>query len=185
MKKFFCSLLTLAVLLISATTLAASKETIPANADLTAVKRLAVALPMHYKTATAEPTVAELTQIMFDASKSTRFYVISYDEIAANIQRETGVDIKALSDLEARKIFAANIARYADAFVTVTTINSEDDVQLYFEVQNAANGEFLYVLTSKGGIGKNSADYLKACENFYSKFNSAVEKQLKAARKKK
>lgn len=186
MKKIFCSLLILATLLISATALAAYRENIPENADLTAVKRLAIALPMHYKTEDAEPTLEEFTQIVFDASKSSRIYVISYEDIAASILKDTGVDITALSDLESRRIFNENVANYADAFLTVTTANNSKKVQFFFEVQKATGDQLLYLLTTQSGeIGKNSKDYLKACENFYSRFNAAIEKNLKDSSKKK
>lgn len=180
MKKIFSVLLLLAVMLTSTVAMAAFKETVTEGADIASIKRLAVALPMHYKVEDAEPTLEEFTQVIFNASRAARCYVISYDEIAANIQRDTGVDIKNLQDTEARQNYNANISKYADAFVVVTTANNSNKVQFFFEIFDAKTGELVYLLTTQSGsIGKNSKDYGKACEDFYKKFDSAAEKSLK------
>lgn len=185
MKKIFSTLLLLAVMLTSTVAMAAFKETVSEGADIASIKRLAVALPMHYKVEETEPTVEEFTQIIFDASRAARCYVISYDEIAANIQRDTGVEIKNLQEEESRKIYKDNVSKYADAFVIVTTANNGKKVQFFFEIFDAKSGELVYILTTQNGtIGKNSKDYGKACEDFYKKFDSAAEKNLKEQQKK-
>ena len=176
----------LAALLISTTALAAYKETVTEGADLGAVKRLAVALPDYYRTEIVEPDFNDFIQIVFDASKSSRLYVISYDEIAANILRDTGVDIKALEFLEARKVYEENISKYADAYLRVTVANNPKKVQFFFDVQPASAGDPIYILTTQSGsIGKNSKDYLKACEEFYTRFGAAIDKYLKDSKKRK
>ena len=96
MKKFFVALLMLAVMLTSTVAMAAYRETITENANIASIKRLAIAFPKYFKSEIAEPTAEEFTQIIFDASRAARCYVISYDEIADNIQRDTGVDITSL-----------------------------------------------------------------------------------------
>ena len=185
MKKIFSALLLAVMLLTSTAAFAAYKEDIPEGADLASVKRLAIAFPQHYKVEDTEPTADEFAKVIFAASRVARCYVISYDEIAANILRDTGVDITALSDLEARKIYNENVAKYADAFLTVATANNIKKVQFFFEVQNAQSGEMVYLLTTQNGeLGKNSKDYLKACENFYKQFDKAAEKSIKDAAKK-
>ncbi len=185
MKKIFSALLLAVLLLTSTAAFAAYNEEIPEGADIAAVKRLAITLPQHYKVEDAEPTTEEFAKLILEASKVARCYVISYDEIAANIQRDTGVDIKSLSDLDARKIYSENVAKYADAFLTVTTANNSKKVQFFFEVQNAQSGEMVYLLTTQSSeIGKNSKDYLKACENFYKQFDKAAEQSIKNASKK-
>lgn len=185
MRKIFSSLLLLALMLISTAAFAAYKETIPEGADIAAVKRLAIALPMHYKVEEAEPTTEEFTKLIFEASKVARCYVISYEEVAENILKDTGVDIRQLDDLDSRKVFNENVGKYADAFLTVTTANNSKKVQFFFEVQNAQSRDYIYIFTSQSGtIGKNSKDYLKACESFFKRFDSAAEKSLKDAKKK-
>lgn len=186
MKKIFSTLLILAVMLTSTVAMAAFKETITPGVDITTIKRLAIALPDHYKVEATEPTRDELTQIIFDASKISRGYVISYDEIAANILRDTGVDIKFLPEKERKKAYLENISKYADAFLVVTTANGKPTVQFFFEVYDAKTGNLDYVLTTMNkSIGKNPADYQKACEDFYKKFDSAIEALIKKAQKKK
>lgn len=185
MKKIFATLLMLAVMLTSTVAMAAFKETISENADIAAVKRLAVALPMHYKIEDAEPTVEEFTRIISDAGKVARCYVISYDEMAKNIKNDTGVEIDSLQEEDARKAFSASVGKYADAYVLVTTANNNKKPQFFFEVFDAKSGDLIYVLTTQSrNIGKNSKDYGKACEDFYKKFDAAAEKSLKDAQKK-
>lgn len=185
MKKFFVTVLMLAIFLTSTVAMAAFKETVTEGADIASIKRLAVALPMHYKSEETEPTVEEFEQIIFNSSKAARCYVISYDEIAANIKRDTGVDIKSLKDADARKTYNANIAKYADAFVTVTTANNSKKTQFFFEVQEAKNAELVYLLTTQSSdFGKNLKGYSRACEDFYKKFDAAAEKNLKDQQKK-
>ena len=185
MKKIFSALLLLAIFLTSTVAMAAFKEEVTEGADIASIKRLAVTLPMHYKAEDTEPERAEFTQIIFNASKAARCYVISYDEIAANIARDTGVDIKNLQDVDARKTFNANISKYADAYILVTTANNSKKVQFFFEVYDAKSNELVYLLTTQSSeIGKNSKDYGKACENFYKKFDAAAEKNLKDQQKK-
>ncbi len=184
MKKIFGTLLILAVMLTSTVAMAASRETTYEGADLSTIKRLAVALPMYYRVETAEPTFEEFTNIIFDASKVAHGYVISYDEIAANIKRDTGVDIKSLSNEEALKTYNDNIAKYADAFIVVTVINSHQAVQFFFDVKDAQSKNFVYGLRyGTRSIGKNSNDYKKACETFYKKFDKAIDKSIKKAQK--
>ena len=185
MKKFFATILMLAIFLTSMVAMAAFKEEVTEGADIASIKRLAVALPMHYKVEDAEPTLEEFTKIIFDASKAARCYVISYDEIATNIQRDTGVDIKSLQPADSRKNYAANISKYADAFVVVSTANNSKRIQFFFEVFDAKSGDLVYYLTTQSNsIGKNSKDYGKACEDFYKKFDAAAEKNLKDQQKK-
>ena len=185
MKKIFATLLMLAVMLTSTVAMAAFKEDVAEDADIAAIKRLAVALPMHYKSEDAEPTVEEFTRIIFDASKVARCYVISYEDIARNIKNDTGVEIESLQEEDARKAFSASVGKYADAYVVVTTANNNKKPQFFFQVFDAKSGDLLYVLTTQGGgIGKNSKDYGRACEDFYKKFDAAAEKNLKDAQKK-
>ena len=185
MRKIFCTVLMLAIFLTSTVAMAAYKEDVTEGADIASIKRLAIALPQHYKVEDTEPSLEEFEQIIFNASKAARCYVISYDEIAANIKRDTGVDIKNLQDLDARKTYNDNIAKYADAFVTVTTANNSKKIQFFFEVQDAKNAELVYLLTTMSSdFGKNLKGYTKACEDFYKKFDAAAEKNLKEQQKK-
>lgn len=185
MRKLVATVIMLVVALSASAVLAAFKETIPEDANITAVKRLAIALPMHYKSADAEPSVDEFTKIIFNASKISKEAVISYDEIAQNIMIDTGVDIKALQDEDSRKAYNASIAKYADSYLLVTTANNDKRTQFFFEIYDAKTGDLVYVLTTQNAsVGKNSKDYTRACEEFYRQFDAAVEKTIKDAKKK-
>ena len=185
MRKFFSSLLMMLILLTSTAAFAAYTETVEEDADLAAVKRLAIDLPDYYKVEEAEPTVEVFTENFYTASKAARCYVISYDEIANNIKKDTGIDITALNYMERKKVYRENVGKYADAFVVATIANNSSKPQFFFEVRNASDSSMLYVLSSQSGdIGKNEKDYVKACEDFYKKFDAAAEKSLKDSKKK-
>ncbi len=180
MKKIITSLLMASILLISSVAMAAYNETVVEGADIGSIKKIAIALPMHYKVEDAEPTLEELTKIVFEASKRTRFIVVSYDEIVQNIKNDTGVDITTLTENELRKVYAENISKYADAYITMTSANNNDRVIFFFDVQNAADSEPMYQLqTQDRRFTKDTAGYTKACEDFFKKFDAAVQKALK------
>lgn len=184
MKKIFATLLMLAVMLTSTVAFAAFKEDITEGSKLDLYQRIAVALPMHFKAEATEPTTNEFTNIIFDAHKASKRFIISYSDIADNIMRETGVDIVSLDAEKSRKIYNENIAKYADAYVVVTTANNIKKTQFFFEVFDAKTGELIYNLTIQGGgLKKTSKDYGRACEDFYTKYDLAAAKQIKEAKK--
>ena len=185
MKKFFCSLLMATIFLVSSTAMAAFEETVPKDADLGSIKTLAVALPMHYKVEATEPNAEEFAEIIYNASRVSTHQTISYDDIVDNIWKDSRVDIKALNDSESRKIFNENVAKYADAYVTVTSANNNKSVQFFFEVRDSQSGDMLYVITIQSrAFGKNLKGYTRACEEFYKKFDVAAEKSMKKSKKK-
>ena len=185
MKKIFSVLLMLAVMLTSTVVFAAFKEDITEGAKLDRYQRLAVALPMHFKSEATEPTLTEFTNIIFDASsRNSNRFIISYNDIANNIMRDTGVDIVSLQDEKSRQIYKENIAKYADAYVVVTTANNIQKTQFFFEVFDAKTGELVYNLSIQGGgLKKTSKDYGSACGDFYRKFDLAAKIQIKEAEK--
>lgn len=184
MKKIFSALLLTAILLVSSVAMAAYSETIPEDSDIGSVKRLAIAFPRHYKTMDTEPTAEELSEIMFFASKVARCYVISYSDIAENIKKDTGIDIKSLGVNEAQKVFEQNVGKYADGFVLVTTATNSKKVQYFFDVEKP-DGTLVYSLTSQTGeYGRELKGYRKSCEDFYKRFDAAAEKKIKDDEKK-
>ncbi|MBQ9441385.1 MAG: coenzyme F(420) biosynthesis enzyme [Selenomonadaceae bacterium] len=189
MKKIFTALLLTAMLLISSVAFAAYNETVPEDSEISSVKRLAIAFPRHYKTLETEPTDTELSSIMANASRVARCYVISYDEIAADIKKDTGVDINELEYNEAEKVFESNVGKYADAFVVVTTATNGKKVQYFFDVYKPDETAVYSLTTQSGDWSRDLKGYTKACEDFYKKFDAAAEQKLKdeekQARKKK
>lgn len=185
MKKIFSAVLLTAMLLVSSVAMAAFTETVPENSEIASIKRLAIAFPRHYKTMDTEPTAEELANIMANAARVARCYVVPYDEIAANIKKDTGVDIKELDVNKAQEVFEKNVGKYADGFVIVTTATNSKKVQYFFDVTKADNGNLVYSLTTQtGDIGRDLKGYTKACEDFYKKFDAAAEKNIKELEKK-
>lgn len=185
MKKIFSALLMTIFLLTSATALAAFKETIPEGADLGAVKRLAIAWPQHYKVEDTEPTDEEYAQLLYEASKVARCYVASYDEIAAQIKKDTGIDIKTLERREARKVFEENVGKYADAYFVATTANNNRNTQFFYAVYKPGDNSLIYEYTSQVGMaGKSAKDYRRDAESFYKQFDLTAIKVTKEAAKK-
>lgn len=177
----------LAVLLTSSIALAAFVEHIAEDVDLTTVKRIAVAYPQYYRTTFDEPTINELTNDLYKAGKAvSHINIISYEEIASAIRRDTGVDILSLEVDEAEKVFKENIAKYADAYVVETISNGPDHPTLLFYVYNATDSAIMYnYATQSRYIGKKTKDYKKSAEDFFKQFNTAAEKKLSKAERKK
>ena len=186
-RKFFAALTLLAVLLTSSLTFAAFEENIEEDADLKAVKKLAVAYPSYYKVAEEEPSISELVQDSYSAGKLvSNFDIISYAEVAAAILRDTGVDLTSLNALEAEKLFIANIGKYADAYVVETVTNGANRPWLFFYVYNAADSKLMYTYSVQSRyINKNAKDYQKAAEDFYKQFAEAADKTLSKEERKK
>lgn len=186
MKKFALSLLVVALMILMARpTFAAVGEEIMVGENLGAINRLAVAMPNHNKDITTpkEPNLDELLLIL-DASaisaKTKNYSVISCTDIAATIRQDTGVDLNAVDYKEANKVFDDNIAKYADAYVVLTTANSQKSSTFFFEVRNAQTGDIMYNFITKAG--KDTGGYTNACTEFFRRLDLAVEKQRKASK---
>lgn len=187
MKKFLTALAMSVVLFTSSIALAAYEETIEEDADLPSVKKIAVAFPNYYKMEDKEPTINELTREIYEAGKysSTR-EIISYDDVASAIRRDTGIDIYKLDVVEAEKVYNANVAKYADSYVVATFANNSGRPWIFYYIYNAADQKLMYAYSIQSKlIGKNTKDYRKSAENFYKQFdNAAVENLSKEERKK-
>ena len=180
MKKFFVALMMLAVFLTSSVALAAYEENVQENADLAAVKKIAIAYPSYYKVAETEPEIADLTRDLYNAGRltSTR-EVVSYEDVAAAIRRDTGIDIRSLDLPEAEKVFKKYVSRYADAYVVTTFANNSNSPWVFFNVYNAADSELMYTYTMQSRIiGKNAKDYGRCAEQFFRQFDTATAQNL-------
>ena len=181
LKKFSLAILTALLLFTSSKVFAANNlEQIIDGADLTTIKRLAVARPNHYKVPgiSDEPTLETLIELIDSYDKAKNFTLIPYTEIVAAIKEDTGVDITTLDYKDEKNGFADNVGKYADAYVTLTTVNNDDPTIFMFKVQNAQTGDIMYLLKVRNGVyGKNSKGYNGACEAFYKAFDAAIDKQ--------
>ena len=169
-----------AIILTSSIALAAYEENIEEDADLTTIKTVAIAMPNFYRIDEKEPTLEEFTKSIYAVGRDTSAHdIISYEEIAGNIRRDTGVDIYSLDAVEAEKIFNMNIAKSADTYMIATVANNSGKPWLFFYVYNAADSKLLYTYSiQSNSIGKNSKDYNKAAESFYRQFDETSSKNL-------
>ena len=161
-----------AVMIVSSSALAAFEENIEEGANLAAVKKLAVAMPNYYKIADAEPEIHDLMRDIYNAGRLTStLELLSYEDVAAAIRRDTGVDIL--------KQYNKNIPRYADAYVIATIANNSDSPWLFFYVYNAADGKLMYTYSSQSRLtGKNARDYGKVSEEFFKQLDVAAKQGL-------
>jgi len=179
-KKFFAALMMLAVFVTASVASAAFQENVEEDADLSTVKKLAIAMPNYYKEADTEPNMPDLIREIYNAGRLTStIEIISYDDIAAAIRRDTGVDIFSLDVPEAEKVYNANISRYADAYVISTITNSAKIPWLFFYVYNAKDQKLMYTYSFQSRLtGKNLRDYGKAAGEFFKQFDTATANSL-------
>ena len=188
MKKFVQMLLIMCMVVFGAQSAFANadKVTIQEGADITSVKRIAVAAPLYMPANDKAPSKEVLTQILADASKVSRSYVISYDAVAEGIKTAANVDIKALDRRQAAKIYKENVANYADAYVVLTVANSSRTT-FFFDVFKVGTNELLYTYEIRANKSEEDsvATFNNLCEQFYKHLDRSAEEQLKAKRKKK
>ena len=185
-KKIFTAFFFVAIFFISATTFAAYEETITEGADFSSLKTFAIALPSHYKIEATEPTAEEFADILSNASRLANFKVLSYDEVVDLVWKDARVELKALQGPEAAKIFNQYVYKYADAYILLTSANNNKHTQFFFEVRKTSDGSLLYVFNTQSKFySKDLKGYTRACEEFYKRFNSVMEKAIKDSGKKK
>lgn len=161
------------------------RVTIQEEADIAAVKRLAIAAPLYQQVGTDAPDKATLTQVVYDASKVSRSYVISYNEVAAGIKTASNVDIKSLDRRQASKVFKENVANYADAYVVLTVANN-NRTTFFFDVYKVGTNALLYSyeIQANRGEGNNVETFMNLSEQFYKHFDRSAAEQQKDSKKK-
>ena len=159
----------------------AAAETIDNGAELARVKRLAIGYPDYYKTLEKEPTTEEFIKAIFDASKVARTYIISYDEMATHIKQDTGIDIKVIPKMDARRIFKEQVYKYADGYLIVTLANNSR-VTMFCDVYAVNTNERVYSLQipgNKSDDSKNFKSYKTLAEEFFRTFDRAAQAEAK------
>ena len=154
----------------------AAAETIDNGAELARVKRLAICYPDYYKTLEKEPTTDEFIKAIYDASKVARTYIISYDDMATHIKQDTGIDIKVIPKMDARRIFKEHVYKYADAYLIVTLANNSSDV---YAVNTNERVYSLQVPGNKSDDSKNFKAYKALAEEFFRTFDKAAQTEAK------
>ena len=180
MKKFLTALMMLAVFVTSSVAFAAFEETIEEDANLVAVKKMAIAFPNYYKTEDAEPEIYDFAKDVYNAGRFTSSReIISYEDVASAIRRDTGIDIHSLDVPEAEKVYNKNVGRYADSYVIVTVTNNSKRPWLFFYVYNAADGKLMYTYSIQSNVlDKSAKDYGKAAEDFFKQFDTTAKKNM-------
>ena len=188
MKKIVQMLLIACMVVLSTQVAFANsdKETIQDGANLVTVKRLAVASPLYQQLDTNAPNKDLLTQIVYDSSRVTRSYVVSYDTVAEGIKKSANIDIKSLDRRQAAKAFKEHVADYADAYVVLTVANSSR-TSFFFDVYKAGSNQLLYSyeITANSSENDSVATFTNLSEQFYKHFERAAQEQLKETTKKK
>ena len=180
MKKFFAALMMLAVFVTSSIASAAYEENIEDDVDLGAVKKIAVAYPNYYKIEEAEPEIYDLAKDIYNSGRFTSSReIVSYEDVAAAIRRDTGIDIYSLDIPEAEKVYAQHIKRYADTYVVTTVTNNSKRPWLFFYVYDANDSKLMYTYSIQSNVlDKSAKDYAKAAEDFFKQFDETAKKNM-------
>ena len=162
------------------------KATIQDGADITTVKRLAVASPLYQQLDTKAPSKEMLTQIVYDSSRVARSYVVSYDTVAEGIKKANNIDIKALDRRKSAKAYKEHVADYADAYVVLTVANNSRTT-FFFDVYKAGSNQLLYSyeIAANRSEGDTVDTFTNLSEQFYKHFERSAQDQLKDNSKKK
>ena len=169
-----------AVFMTSSVALAAYEESIEDDADLNAVKKMAVAYPNYYRTEETEPEIYDFTKDIYNAGRFTSSReIVSYEDVVAAIRRDTGIDIHSLDVTEGEKVYKEHISRYADSYVIATVTNNSKRPWLFFYVYNAADSKLMYTYSVQSNVlDKTAKDYGKAAEDFFKQFDATAKKNL-------
>ncbi|MBQ7454644.1 MAG: hypothetical protein IJS69_06320, partial [Selenomonadaceae bacterium] len=172
MKNFFAALAMLAVMITSSVAMAAFAENIEEGAQLSKIKRLAIAMPNYYKVEDNEPHLHDLLRDIGNVGKmSSTLEIIAYDDIASNIRRDTGIDILSLDVPEAEKVYNKYVSRYADAYLIMTITNNSKVPEIFYYVYDAADQQLMYTYRLQSRLtGKNLRDYGRATAEFFEQF---------------
>ena len=187
MKKFFVLLTMTAILMLSSIAFAAFEESIEDDVDLGAVKKIAIAYPNYYKIEEAEPEIYDLAKDIYNAGRFTSSReIVSYEDVAAAIRRDTGIDIHSLDVPEAEKVFNQHVSRYADTYVITTVTNNSKRPWLFFYVYNSADSKLMYTYSIQSNVlDKTAKDYGKAAEDFFKQFDTTAKRNMSKEERKK
>ena len=187
MKKFLAVLIMLAMFMTSSIASAAYEESIEDDVDLGAVKKIAIAYPNYYKIEEAEPEIYDLAKDIYNSGRFTSSReIVSYEDVAAAIRRDTGIDIYSLDIPEAEKVYNKNISRYADTYVITTVTNNSKRPWLFFYVYNSADSKLMYTYSIQSNVlDKTAKDYAKAAEDFFKQFDETAKKNMSKEERKK
>ena len=179
-KKFFVAVMMLVMMLTSSIASAAFEEMVEEDADITTVKKIAVAFPNYYKTEDTEPDIYDFAREVYNAGRFTSSReIIAYEDVVSSIRRDTGIDIHSLDVVEAEKIYKQYISKYADTYVIATVTNSAKRPWLFFYLYNAADSKLMYTYSVQSNVlDKTTKDYGKAAEDFFKQFDTTAKRNM-------
>lgn len=180
MRKFFFALMLFAIMITSSAEAVVYEESTIEGSNLAAVKKIAIAMPNFYKVDAAEPEIHDLIKLLYDSGKSSStLEIVSYEDVAAAIRRDTGIDILSLDVPEAMKVYKRNIMRYADAYVIETIANSDKFPQLFFYLYNAADSKLMYTYKIRSRLYQRNKDsYARMADAFFIRFDEVTVQNL-------
>ena len=180
MRKFFVALMMLTIMITSSVEAVVYEESTIEGSNLAAVKKIAIAMPNFYKVDAAEPEIHDLIKLLYDSGKSSStLEIVSYEDVAAAIRRDTGIDILSLDVPEAMKVYKRNIMRYADAYVIETIANSDKFPQLFFYLYNAADSKLMYTYKIRSRLYQRNKDsYARMADAFFIRFDEVTVQNL-------
>ncbi len=180
MRKFFVALMLFAIMITSSAEAVVYEESTIEGSNLAAVKKIAIAMPNFYKVESTEPEIHDLIKLLYDSGKSSStLEIVAYEDVAAGIRRDTGIDILSLDVPEAMKVYKRNIMRYADAYVIETIANSDKFPQLFFYLYNAADSKLMYTYKIRSRLYQRNKDsYARMADAFFIRFDEVTVQNL-------
>lgn len=155
------------------------------------VKTVAIA-PISYTPNKNEPTVKDTMAILDAAavdtlSKNAEIKIVTYEEVADKILRETGEDITSMNRRKAMQVYRKYVSRYADAYAEVTISNGSKNMLFFLDVKKADDSKALY--NYKESIAsyneRQASVYAGACRNMVKAVEQGYKKAIKEANNKK
>ncbi len=179
-KKFFAALFMMTVFFTASVAFAAFEEMVEEDVNLAPVKKIAVAYPNYYKTEDTEPEIHDFMKDIYNAGRFTSSReIVSYEDVAAAIRRDTGIDIHSLDVPEAEKVYNKFISKYADTYVIATVTNNSKRPWLFFYVYGATDSKLMYTYSVQSNVlDKTAKDYGKAAEEFFKQFDITAKKNM-------
>ena len=169
-----------AIMITSSAEAVVYEESTIEGSNLAAVKKIAIAMPNFYKVESTEPEIHDLIKLLYDSGKSSStLEIVAYEDVAAGIRRDTGIDILSLDVPEAMKVYKRNIMRYADAYVIETIANSDKFPQLFFYLYNAADSKLMYTYKIRSRLYQRNKDsYARMADAFFIRFDEVTVQNL-------
>lgn len=138
-----------------------------------------------------EPTWQETSQMIDELAKSEfkneNIQLLTFDEVADRILRETGEDIVNMPPVKRNPIFRKYVSRYADAYATITVPNGSKDMMFSLNITAANDGKLLYKYNEAVASynGRDNKTFQNASKNVIKAIDQGYKRAIKEAEEKK